>query len=148
MSQTRRTILLVEDNEHDVFLLRRALVKARVDCWLQVVVDGQDALDYLAGASAYADRARFPMPILVFLDLTLPRVHGLDVLAWARLQPELVGLSFVILSSSEAAHDRRRAAALGARAYLVKPASAETIARAGLLDDRDSGPVEEERREA
>jgi len=96
----------------------------------------QEALDYLGGVSVYADRDRYPMPVLVFLDLTLPLVHGLEVLAWARLQPELVGLAFVILSSSEGERDRQRAAALGVRAYLVKPPTAEMMARAGLVDDR------------
>ena len=144
MDPTRQTILLVEDNEHDAFLLRRALEKARIECSLQVVVNGQEALDYLAGVSAYADRDRYPMPVLVFLDLTLPRVHGLEVLAWARLQPELVGLAFVILSSSDGERDRRRAAALGVRAYLVKPPTVDMMARAGLLHDRDPSAAPEE----
>ena len=68
MNQTG-TILLVEDNEDDVFIMRLALKQAGVRNPLQVVTDGQLALDYLAGSGRYSDRARFPLPFIVFLDL-------------------------------------------------------------------------------
>ena len=76
----QRVILLVEDNEDDVFFMRRALQKAGVDLPLQIVMDGQQALDYLEGKEAYGDRTRFPIPRLMFLDLKLPYVHGFGVL--------------------------------------------------------------------
>lgn len=76
------TILLVEDNEDDVLFLRRALKLAGILNPLQVVRDGRQAIDYLEGSGAYMNRAEFPLPCLVLLDLKLPRVMGLDVLRW------------------------------------------------------------------
>jgi CheY-like chemotaxis protein len=86
MVTTNRSLLLVEDNEDDVFLMRRALQGAHVVNPLQVVEDGQEALDYLGGNGKFADRAQFPLPAVVFLDLKLPFMSGHDVLAWIRKQ--------------------------------------------------------------
>ena len=77
-------ILLVEDNDDDVFFLRRAVTRSGVNCALQIVRDGQQALDYLQGNGLYADRDKYPLPVLVFLDLKLPYIHGFEVLVWIR----------------------------------------------------------------
>ena len=69
-----RTILLVEDNKDDVFLMKRALQSARIVNPVVVVETGQEAMDYLAGAGKFADRERYPLPAVVFLDLKLPIV--------------------------------------------------------------------------
>ncbi len=89
MTTTNRALMLVEDNEDDVFLMKRALKGAHVINPLYVVEDGQEAVDYLAGAGKFADRANYPLPAVVFLDLKLPFLSGHDVLAWIRRQKEL-----------------------------------------------------------
>ena len=115
------TILLVEDSADDVFFLQRALKKAQIENPLQVVVDGQQALDYLGGVGNYSNRKEFPLPCLLLLDLKLPRVNGFEVLGWIRQQASLSSLPVVILTSSGEERDRKRAAELGAKAYMVKP---------------------------
>jgi CheY-like chemotaxis protein len=119
-------ILLIEDNEDDVFLMKRAMNKAKLDFPIHVAADGQEALDYLSSVGEFADRAKHPLPSLVFLDLKLPYVHGFEVLRWIR--ENLPELPVVILTSSNEERDRRLAAELGAAAYLVKPPAAETLA--------------------
>src|SRR5512142_2308668 len=93
-------ILIVDDAEDDVFILRFALKKAGTHCEIRVVGDGQSAMDYLAGAGQYADRAKFPFPLVTIVDFHLPRRSGLEVLAWARQQPALRDHPIVMLSGS------------------------------------------------
>jgi CheY-like chemotaxis protein len=121
------TILLVEDNEDDVLFLRRAFKQAGIPNPLQVVPDGRQAIDYLAGVAPYASRADYPLPCLVLLDLKLPRVMGLEVLQWVRQQPELEPLPIIVLTSSPEDKDIQRANRLGANSYLVKPSSADKL---------------------
>ncbi len=121
------TILLVEDNEDDVLFLRRALKMAGVPHPLQVVEDGRKAIDYLEGTGDYANRAEFPLPCLVLLDLKLPRIMGLDVLKWIREQPGLEPLPIIVLTSSQEPSDIQRAYRLGANSYLVKPSSTDKL---------------------
>lgn len=118
---TEHTILLVEDNPKDVFLVRRAALKAGVTTPLQVVSDGDAALEYLSGAAPYSDRAAYPIPVFVLLDLKLPRRSGAEVLAWIRQQPRLRRLPVVVLTSSREYADINRIYDLGANAYIVKP---------------------------
>lgn len=118
---TPGTILLVEDNEDDVFLMQRALKAAGIRNPLQLASDGAMALDYLSGAGKFSDRSLFPLPEIIFLDLKLPVKNGFEVLSWIRNQAELEGLPVVILSSSEEPKDSKRAADLRADSYLVKP---------------------------
>jgi DNA-binding response OmpR family regulator len=115
-----RTILLVEDDEDDVFFLQQAMHKAGVDNPLQVVFSGQEAIAYFKGTGQFADRDAFPLPYLTLLDLKLPHVMGLDVLKWIRehaTAPAIV----VILSSSMDEADIATAYRWGANGYLVKP---------------------------
>lgn len=116
-----RALLLVEDNEDDVFLMRRALKQAEIENPLYVVGDGAQAVDYLAGNGEFNDREQYPFPALVFLDLKLPFRSGHDVLAWIRKEAELVELVVVVLTSSDEPSDIDRAYKLGANSYLVKP---------------------------
>ena len=121
------TILLVEDNEDDVLFLRRAMKLAGILHPLQVVRDGRQAIDYLEGSGAYKNRAEFPLPCLVLLDLKLPRVMGLDVLHWIRQQSRLEPLPIIVFTSSQEENDIQRAYRLGANSYLVKPSSADKL---------------------
>ena len=125
---TNRALLLVEDNEDDVFLMKRALKEAHVTNQLCIVEDGQQALDYLAGTGKFADRENYPLPAVVFLDLKLPYVSGHEVLAWIRGQKELESLVVIVLTSSNQASDLSRAYSLGANSYLVKPPTPEQLA--------------------
>lgn len=118
-----KSILYAEDREDDVFFLRRACRRAGFDGELAIhsVSDGQMAVDFLAGAGAYADRAKFPRPDLVLLDLKMPRRSGLEVLEWIRAQPDMSGLPVFLLTSSNQQADIERACALGANGYFIKP---------------------------
>jgi len=120
---TTQTILLVEDEENDVVFMEMALEKAGLASALKVAEDGEEAIDYLSGKGEFADRARFPMPALVFLDLKLPRVMGMDVLKRIREQPELDTMVVIVLTSSQQRTDICRACSLGANSYLVKPSN-------------------------
>jgi CheY-like chemotaxis protein len=126
MSQTK-PILLVDDNEDDVFLTRRALKDAGIDIPVFVVENGQRAIDYLSGTGSYADRAAFPLPGLVLLDLKLPLKSGHEVLAWIRQNPKFDGLIVLVLTSSNNAADVAACYKLRANSYLVKPAGREQL---------------------
>ena len=121
------TILLVEDNEDDVFLMKRALKSADITNPLYIVEDGEQALEYLAGSGQFQDRALHPLPALVFLDLKLPYKSGHDVLSWIRRHEQLKTLIVVVLTSSEEPSDIRRSYQLGANSYVVKPPTAEQL---------------------
>src|SRR5882724_11196821 len=112
-----KPILLVEDEENDVFFFKHAMQKEGLTNSLHIAVDGQQAIDYLQGAGKFADREKFPLPCLVLLDLKLPFVMGLDVLKWIRQRPELSPV-VIILSSSQQNADISTAYRLGANAYL------------------------------
>jgi CheY-like chemotaxis protein len=116
-----KIILLVEDDPNDVLLIQRAFQKAGLHDSLKVVRNGDQAMEYLTGEDAYADRDRFPLPFLVLLDLKMPGTDGFEVLAWARSLPSLKRLLIVVLTSSNLQSDVDKAYDLGANSYLVKP---------------------------
>lgn len=116
-------ILIVEDEPDAITLLQHAFERAGIRQPVQTVHDGDQAIAYLSGESRYADRAAYPLPQLVLLDLKLPRCSGLEVLEWIRAQPTFRGLPVVVLTSSKERSDVRRAYAAGANSYLVKPSS-------------------------
>ena len=121
------SVLLVEDNPDDVALFQRAFRKANIANPLRVVTDGEEAVAYLAGRGEYAERARHPLPVLVLLDLKLPKRSGYEVLAWLRRQEGLRRLPVAVLTSSRQAADVNRAYDLGANAYLQKPVGFEAL---------------------
>jgi CheY-like chemotaxis protein len=122
-----KPILLIEDMEDDVFFLRRAMKDSGLHNPIHVVVDGQQALDYLEGKDAYADRAQHPLPFLILLDLKLPYVMGLDVLRWIRQRPEFATVPVVVLTSSQQDSDIAATYRLGGNSYLIKPPSREKL---------------------
>jgi CheY-like chemotaxis protein len=121
------TILLVEDNDDDVFALTRVIKKAGIHHPLRVATNGQEAIDYLTSAAVAANQETTPLPFLVLLDLKLPYRDGFQVLEWIRGQRYLDDIVVVMLTGSDEARDHQRAYALGARSYLVKPASVDDI---------------------
>lgn len=129
MDRSQFPILLVEDNEDDVLLIRRAFRRTNLLNPLHAVEHGDAAVAWLSGTGEHADRTRFPLPTLMLLDINLPRRSGLEVLEWLRHQPELRRIPVVVLTSSGERSDVNRAYELGARGYLVKPVRFE-----GLLE--------------
>jgi CheY-like chemotaxis protein len=120
-------ILYAEDEEDDVFLLKRAMRDAGISNPLVVVPDGQSAIDYLSGTEPYADRAKHPLPCLALLDLNMPAKSGLEVLKWIRAQPSVCVLPVIMLSSSSQDVDIHRAYIQGANGYLTKPSSPDKL---------------------
>jgi CheY-like chemotaxis protein len=116
------TVLLVEDSNGDVALIKEAIRNNGMAVQLQIVADGEQALQYLRKEAPYAAA---PTPDLIFLDLNLPRLPGHDVLA-AMHGLGLQHIPVVILSSSANAADVRKAYDLCANAYLEKPIDVET----------------------
>ena len=120
------TMLQVDDDANDVFLLQHAMKKVGVTNPVQVVNDGQQAIDYLQGAGKFSDREKFPFPCLMLMDLKLPYVMGLDVLRWIRTQPRRP-LMVVMLTASAEEADVGEAYRLGANAFLTKPSEASKL---------------------
>ncbi len=117
-------ILHVEDDANDVELVEMAFRKAKAGCQLVGVNDGDQAVGYLSGEGAYADRQAHPFPALVLLDLKLPLRSGFEVLEWVRSQSDarIRRLPILMLTSSNQPTDIARAYELGANSYMVKPA--------------------------
>jgi CheY-like chemotaxis protein len=116
-------ILLVEDNEMDVELILDGFKEARLGNRIQVARDGGEALDYLFGKGEYADRAAYPLPDLVLLDLKMPGIDGHEVLRRVKQSEKLKRIPVIILTSSSDEGDRAMSYDNGANSYLVKPVS-------------------------
>ncbi len=132
-----KPILLAEDNEDDVFLIQRAFQEARTANPLQVVHNGDDAIEYLSGAGKFADRSRHPFPALFLLDLKMPGRDGLAVLRWLNEHPEIPRkLPVVVLSSIELPEETQLAYAMDVQSCIVKPISfAELRERIRILKE-------------
>jgi CheY-like chemotaxis protein len=116
-----RWILLGEDAENDVILFRFWLRKAQVAMKVLVLDSGEKILDYLSGAGDYADRKRFPMPELIFLDGQLHHRPSMGVLRWILESPETQGIPVVVLTGSLDPKVRKDAKAIGALECFEKP---------------------------
>jgi CheY-like chemotaxis protein len=121
METKQFTVLLVEDDINDIFLVKRAFKMARLETPLQVVTDGQQAVHYLSGEGKYADREVHPWPQLIVMDIKMPRMTGFEVLHWIKEDGPLRRIPVVIVSSSDRPEDINQAYELGANAYMVKP---------------------------
>jgi CheY-like chemotaxis protein len=132
---TESLILLVEDDEADILLARRAMAKAELRNPIEVIRNGEDALDYLLNQEAYADPSRFPKPGVVLLDLNLPGLDGRDLLKRMQEEPTLQAIPVIVVSTSDDEKDIEFCSRLGVRQYIVKPirASSLTAALAGLF---------------
>lgn len=121
------TFLVVEDEDDDVFLLKRTVRKAGVKNPIEVVSNGDDAVNYLSGEGPYADRERYPLPSMVFLDLHLPGKSGLEVLSWMRKRTELDSVVVILLTVSKEEEAIATAYEMGANSYLVKPPTVDSL---------------------
>jgi CheY-like chemotaxis protein len=115
------TVLHIDDDPKETELLRAAVQQAAVPFNFLNVEDGEQAIMYLSGKGPYTNRALYPLPSLVLLDLKMPRATGFEILKWIRCHPELGELPVLVLSGSELQDDIRRAYAVGANSYHVKP---------------------------
>ena len=116
-----KVILLVEDNPDDEELTRVAFEESRIANELVVTRDGAEALDWIFGAGAYAERDLRIMPSVILLDLKLPKVDGLEVLERLRADDRTRRIPVVILTSSKEQEDVARSYDRGANSYVRKP---------------------------
>ncbi|MGO9902956.1 MAG: response regulator [Solirubrobacteraceae bacterium] len=130
MTSTNNTVLLVEDNPDDRDLTIMALKRSRIANEIDIARDGEEALQY------FEDQSR-PLPVLVLLDLKLPRIMGLDVLKRLRAEERTKLMPIVVLTSSQQESDRYQSYVDGVNAYVVKPvefdAFSEAVKQLGLF---------------
>lgn len=131
-----KAMLLVEDNAQDEMLTLRALRKVNLVNQVEVVRDGQQAVDYLFQQGEFADRAGMALPAVVLLNLGLPRLGGLEVLERLRADPRTCLLPVAILTSSDEEQDRLASYKFGANSFVRKPLDfaefAEAVAKLGV----------------
>jgi len=122
-----KAILLAEDDENDVMLMKMAYSRIQMANPLFVVNDGAKVIEYLDGHGEYADRNRSPLPFLLLLDLKMPRKNGFEVLSWIRSNPGLKRLAVVIFTSSQEPKDINLAYDLGANSYATKQDNLDSL---------------------
>lgn len=116
-------LLLVEDDEGDIWATKRAFDSLKEIIHFQVVTDGEQAIQYMKQATADAKAEGILKPSLVILDLNLPKVHGFDVLEKLKSDDKTRHIPVIVLTTSSQDADVRRAYLAGASSYLVKPSS-------------------------
>lgn len=116
-----KCILHAEDDENDRFLFQKACEETGLKHLVQWLEDGKAVTAYLSAAAAGTDPLRYPLPSLLVMDLKMPRMDGLEVLAWIRQHEVLKPLPVVMLSNSSMPADIVTGYRLGANAYLMKP---------------------------
>ena len=120
-------LLIVEDNEDDLFLLTRALSRARVTNPVQSVRGGAELTKYLMGIGNFKDRNAHPLPCLIFLDLKLRDMQGTDVLRFLQGQRDLSNITVIVWTSHIGPHDAREVRDLDIKCCVPKPHSTETL---------------------
>ena len=115
--------LIAEDDQDTQLLIERAFKQADLSAPLHFTNDGQHTIDYLAGNGTHADRARFPMPAILLLDLKMPFRDGFEVLRWIRSEPRLRKLVVIMFSGSSLEKDVEEAFNLGVNSFVMKPVS-------------------------
>jgi CheY-like chemotaxis protein len=120
-------ILLVEDDANDVMLLRQALARNGISPHLEVVNDGEEALDYLQHSGEFSNCVQHPVPDVIFIDLKMPRMGGFEVLRWLHENPGCPIVPAIVFSASRLDDDIKEAYRLGASSYFVKPTEFEEL---------------------
>ena len=136
MNSDAYDILLVEDNQDDLDLALHALRREKLANNIQVVRDGEEALDFILCRGAFEHRSFDHPPKLILLDLKLPKVDGLEVLRQIKSHPRAKTIPVVIMTSSKEERDLVASYHLGANSYIQKPVDfdqfRETVKSAGL----------------
>jgi CheY-like chemotaxis protein len=122
-------VLAAEDEENDLFFLKRAFKEVSPNSRLYAVTDGGEVINYLKGVGVYSDRALFPMPEILLLDLKLPRKTGFEVLQWLKETTTFRKIPVIVLTSSHLRADIDHAYSLGACGYFVKAIDPELFHR-------------------
>lgn len=128
-----RLVLLIEDSENDIELVKRSFERVGFGHPLAVVRSVEQAKAYLEGRLIYSNRTQFPIPALILLDLKMPAEDGFDFLAWIRGRPEFKSIPVVALTASDQMKDVNRAYQLGANSFLVKPHDFENFVETSRL---------------
>lgn len=128
MAEEEAVVLLIEDNDDDVRLITRALGKTVLPKRVEVARSGAEAVAYITAAPPYEDRGRYPLPVLIILDLKMPGVDGYDVLRMIRARDDLCGVTVVILTDVKETGSVSRTYDLGASVYFVKPHAGRSFA--------------------
>ena len=116
-----KLILIVEDHEDDAAWLQILLTQCGISNPLRTFLSAEEVITYLAGQPPYSNRAIFPLPTVVFVDLKLPGISGFDLLGWMRGQPDLKKIFIVVLSGTGDLKSVQAAYSLGANSFLIKP---------------------------
>jgi CheY-like chemotaxis protein len=133
-------ILHVEDDENDAILFQKACERAGLPVQTLRVSAADEAKSYLLGEGVYADRARYPLPQIIVLDLKMPRMDGFEFLKWLRHTEPFAALPALVFTASISREDKSRAMAEGANSYFVKPASFEALVKmVGAFGVQDEG---------
>ena len=114
-------VLVAEDRDEDLFMLRRAFQQLGFNMPVQYVRNGEQAIAYIAGEGRFANREEYPLPDLLLLDLKMPRKNGFEVLEWIQAQPTLNHLRTVVLPTSDDLSEVSRAYQLGAASFITSP---------------------------
>lgn len=117
---THPTILIAEDSESDRILIELGFERSKFPFSVHFVPDGVCATEYLEGNGPYSNRAEFPAPLVLLTDLKMPRMNGLELLAWIRKDSTWRNLPVIVVTGSNQAEDLRQAMELGANSYVVK----------------------------
>lgn len=130
MTSSRKFVILsVDDDAGDRELLQFVCESLGTRMSLHFAIDGEQAIDYLSGAGKYRDRALYPVPDVLLLDLKLPRRSGFEVLEWARGQERYKTTPIFVMTSSAERKDIDRCYALGGTAFLVKSPGLDELER-------------------
>lgn len=127
MSNRNPVILLIDDDPDDRFLVRRSFERLGIENPLVEVHDGQEAIAYLSGDGPFADRHKYPFPGILLLDLQMPRLGGLELLNWIRLNLSVPNFLIIVLSRVDEIRQVNKAYALGANSFLIKPGNEEEL---------------------
>ncbi len=125
-SKNKPRILLVEDNPGDIRLTQEALKESQMEIHLDVVSDGEQAIDFLTRKGKYAEAAR---PHIILLDLNLPKKNGIEVLKEVKANESLKKIPIIVLTTSDADHDITKAYSLHANCYILKPVDFDDFAK-------------------
>ena len=129
-AHTQVEILIVEDNPHDLEMTMRGLQKARLVNSIHVARDGEEALDFVFCTGPHAGRRMEDQPRVILLDIKLPKIDGLEVLARLKADPRTAAIPVVMLTSSQEQSDLVASYQHGVNSYIVKPVNFESFVQA------------------